>query len=73
MEQLAYCETRCECLRNLSAKIEIQAGITISDKMRFCKGDGPAVELECGQQRGGGGGGISTVQGVLSMPMGSTS
>lgn len=21
--------------------------------MRFCKGDGPAVELECGQQRGG--------------------
>ena len=53
MEQLAYCETRCECLRNPSAKIEIQAGIPISDKMRFCKGDGPAVELECGQQRGG--------------------
>ena len=66
MEQLAYCEIRCECLRNLSAKIEIQAGITISDKMRFCKGDGPAVELECRQQ-------ISTVQGVLSMPIGSTS
>ncbi|KAK3696832.1 hypothetical protein QZH41_002382 [Actinostola sp. cb2023] len=53
VEQLAYSETRCECLKKLSASIDIQPGIPISDKMRFCKGDGPAVELESGQQRGG--------------------
>ncbi|KAK3698437.1 hypothetical protein QZH41_010014, partial [Actinostola sp. cb2023] len=53
VEQLAYSETRCDCLKKLSSAMEVQAGIPIEDKMRFCKGDGPAMELEAGQQRGG--------------------
>ena len=53
MDQLTYTETRCECLRDLGNPLEIPCGALIHDKMRFCKGDGPAVEFECGQQRGG--------------------
>ncbi|KAK3698436.1 hypothetical protein QZH41_010013 [Actinostola sp. cb2023] len=52
VEQLAYTETRCECLKKLRTTIELENGIHITDKMRFCKGDGPAVEFECGQQKG---------------------
>ena len=33
--------------------MELQCGVPMFDKMRFCKVDGPAVELECGQQWGG--------------------
>ncbi|KAK3718960.1 hypothetical protein QZH41_017573, partial [Actinostola sp. cb2023] len=53
VEQLAYCETRCECLQDLHNSIEISPGITITDTMRFFKGDGPAVAFEVGQQKGG--------------------
>lgn len=53
IEQLAYCETRCECLQGLTEKLELSSGIEISDVMRFFKGDGPAVAFEAGQQKGG--------------------
>ena len=53
IDQLAYIGTRCDCLKKLSSPLELPSGVQIHDKMRFCKGDGPAVELECGQQRGG--------------------
>ena len=52
LDQLAYSETRCTCLRNLEYQIDVD-GIPIKDVMRFCKGDGPSLEFECGNQRGG--------------------
>jgi len=52
-EQLAYVDTRCECLRGLSQHLDIIPGVAISDVMRFFKGDGPAVAFESGQQKGG--------------------
>ena len=53
IEQLAYVETRCDCLKKISSPKKLPSGVSVCDKMRFCKGDGPAIELECGQQRGG--------------------
>ena len=53
VEQLAYIETRCECLDNLTHHIDVSPGVPVSDVMRFFKGDGPAVAFETGQQKGG--------------------
>ena len=52
VDQLAYLETRCACLRNLEYEIDVD-GIPTKDVMRFCKGDGPSLEFECGNQQGG--------------------
>lgn len=51
-EQLAYIETRTDCLKELNEGIEWK-GIIVSDTMRVFHGDGPAAQLEAGQQKGG--------------------
>ena len=51
-EQLGYIETREECLHEMS-KILIHENISIKDTMRIFHGDGPAVQLESGNQKGG--------------------
>lgn len=50
LEQLAYAETKCACLKTLQHKIEME-GVPIKDEMKFCKGDGPSLQLETGNQR----------------------
>ena len=52
LDQLAYSETRCTCLRSLKYQTDVY-GVPINDVMRFCKGDGLSLEFECGNQRGG--------------------
>ena len=52
VEQLAYIETRCDCLDNLIHQIDISTGVPVSDVMQFFKGDGAAVAFETGQQKG---------------------
>ena len=42
-----------EDIKELSTPITTSKGITIYDIMRFFKGDGPAAQLETGQQKGG--------------------
>ena len=51
-EQLAYVETRLECLHKLAKGTESK-GIIIKDVMRIFHGDAPAAQLEAGQQKGG--------------------
>ena len=51
-EQLAYVETRTACMLDLHDNLSIE-GIDICDQVRLFKGDGPAVQLESGQQKGG--------------------
>ena len=51
-EQLAYVETHTVCLKDLDKNLYFN-GTEITDRMRFFKGDGPAVEYESGQQKGG--------------------
>lgn len=51
-EQLGYVDTRVECLKDLKKDLEV-GGINISDVMRMFHGDGPAVQFESGQQKGG--------------------
>ena len=50
-EQLAYVETHTVCLKDLDKNWYFN-GNEITDRMRFFKGDGPAVEYESGQQIG---------------------
>jgi hypothetical protein len=52
-EQLAYVDTRRECLEDMGSKLTTNSGTDVTDKMRFFHGDSPARELECGQQKGG--------------------
>ena len=58
-EQLAYITTRLEDLHdlknglNLGELDDMYQGIVLSDIMRFFHGDGPAVALEAGHQKGG--------------------
>ena len=58
-EQLGYIETRIECLKDLAVDVNLKSineeceEITISDRMRFFHGDGPASALEAGNQKGG--------------------
>ena len=53
VEQLAYVETRCDCLGEMANHIEVSPGVPVTDVMRFFKGDGPAVAFETGLQKGG--------------------
>ena len=58
-QQLAYIETRIECLSGLETDIQLNIidpscdGIILNDTMRFFKGDGPAAAFEAGNQKGG--------------------
>ena len=58
-EQLAYIETRIECLEGLKTDLQLNTidekyeGIILNDSMRLFKGDGPAVAFEAGNQKGG--------------------
>ena len=52
-EQLAYVNTRRECLEDMGSKLTTNSGTDVTDKMRFFHGDSPARELECGQQKSG--------------------
>ena len=58
-EQLAYIETRVECLEGLKTDFPLNTidekyeGIILNDSMRLFKGDGPAVAFEAGNQKGG--------------------
>ena len=58
-EQLAYIKTRVEDLHGLRDGINLKEidpscpDITLNDKMRFFHGDGPAAQLESGNQKGG--------------------
>ena len=51
-EQMGYVETRLEDLFELSKDLIID-DIKIHDRMRIFHGDGPAAQLEAGQQKGG--------------------
>ena len=52
-EQIMYIDTRLEDVKKLAKPIKTESGIVIHDEMRFFKGDGPAVQFETGQQKGG--------------------
>ena len=52
-EQLAYVETRLECLEDLSNPVTCSAGIEFKDIMRFFHGDTTAQQYECCRQKGG--------------------
>ena len=55
-DQLLYVPTRCEDVTELSEPLEISLDgkiQTYCDKLRFFTGDGPARQLEAGQQIGG--------------------
>ena len=52
-EQLAYVETRQECLDCLPNQVETSSGVKVNDVMRFFHGDGPEQQFESGEQRGG--------------------
>ena len=51
-EQLAYIETRLDCVLKLSENLTNKARVEVIDKLRLFTADGPAVELEAGQQKG---------------------
>ena len=51
-EQLAYVETRVECLQELGEAMRSNS-ISSTDIMRVFHGDAPAAQLEAGQQKGG--------------------
>ena len=58
-EQLGYIQTRVECLKEMKNGIELKTidekfeDIVLNDTMRLFHGDGPAVALEAGNQKGG--------------------
>ena len=58
-EQLGYIQTRVECLKELETGLNLNEidekfeNIVLNDVMRFFHGDGPAVALEAGNQKGG--------------------
>ena len=52
-EQLAYVDTRNECIRTINVPLESSTGIPITDVMRFFSGDNPERQFETGEQRGG--------------------
>jgi hypothetical protein len=52
-EQLAYIETRTECLCKLTDPISTESGNEVTDVMQFFHGDSPARQYESGQQKGG--------------------
>ena len=52
-EQLGYIETREDCLHELNKLILVDEGILLRDTMRLFHDDGPAVQFESGNQKGG--------------------
>ncbi|CAB4005601.1 Hypothetical predicted protein [Paramuricea clavata] len=52
-EQLAYIETRKECLCKSTDPISTENGNEVIDVMRFFHGDSPARQYKSGQQKGG--------------------
>ena len=52
-EQLAYVDTRLEDLMVIHAELTDHRGNKYTDIMRFFKGDGPSLQFEAGQQKGG--------------------
>ena len=72
-EQLAYIETRIECLEGLKTGLHLNTidekyeSIILNVNVRLFKGDGPDVALEASnQKRGGGGGGITCLTDDIS-------
>ena len=53
IEQLAYVDTRQECLDHLPHHVETSKGVKVNDVVRFFHGDGPEQQFESGEQRGG--------------------
>ena len=53
VEQLAYVETRQECLDCLPFQVETSDAVKVNDVMRFFHGDGSEQQFESGEQRGG--------------------
>ena len=53
IEQLAYVDTRQECLDHLLHHVETSKGVKGNDVVRFFHGDGPEQQFESGEQRGG--------------------
>lgn len=53
VEQLAYIDTRRECLDQLFNNLQTSKGTPVMDVMRFFHGDGPEQQFESGEQRGG--------------------
>ena len=53
VEQLAYIDTRRECLDQLPNNLETSKGTPVMDVMHFFHGDGPEQQFESGEQRGG--------------------
>ena len=53
IEQLAYVDTRQECLDQLPHHVETSKGEKVNDVVRFFHGDGPEQQFESGEQRGG--------------------
>ena len=53
VDQLAYVDTRRECLDQLSYNVQTSKGVPVVDVMRFFHGDGPEQQFESGEQRGG--------------------
>ena len=52
-EQIAYIETREACLKELNKVTVTDENIIFKDTMRLFHGDGPAVQLESGNQKAG--------------------
>ena len=52
VEQLAYIDTRQECLDQLPNNLQTSKGTPVMDVMRFFHGDGPEQQIESGEQRG---------------------
>ena len=52
-EQLSYVEIRLDCLSQLNQLLLLENDVKIKDTMRLFHGDGPAAQLEAGQQKGG--------------------
>lgn len=52
VEQLAYVDTRRECLDQLTNNLQTSKGVSVVDVMCFFHGDGPEQQFESGGQRG---------------------
>ncbi|CAB4042920.1 Hypothetical predicted protein [Paramuricea clavata] len=51
--QLAYIDTRLQCLQDMSFKLKTNSANDLTDAMRLLHDDSPARHLESGQQKGG--------------------
>ena len=51
-EQLGYFETRTECLKEFNVRLHA-GNIPIADAMTLFNGDGPAMQFEAENQKGG--------------------